>query len=150
MRPGRAPAPLDWGMTRSRLCSVATALLLAPLGACSMSPTYEVRVVNESSVTVVATIANTRNIARNETLAQATVRAKREVTLGPVVGVPLDPIELQISLPEDMQLLSERTRLTRGVWTATISDTSGDSWSRYAVRVVKGRGDDAPLAGPGE
>lgn len=101
-------------------------------------------------MTVVATIANTRNIARNETLAQATVRAKREVTLGPVVGVPLDPIELQISLPEDMQLLSERTRLTRGVWTATISDTSGDSWSRYAVRVVKGRGDDAPLAGPGE
>lgn len=129
--------------------SAALALLLplgALLGGCSLSPTYEVRVVNESGVTVIAAITNTRNIARNETLAQATVRPNTEVTLGPVDGVPLDPIELQISRPEDMQTLVERTRLSRGVWTATVSDAAGDSWNRYAVRVVKGR-EDAPAGG---
>lgn len=129
-------------MTRNRACrSLLAALLLAPLGACSIKPTYEVRVVNESGVTVVATIANTRNIARSETMARAVVRPNAEATLGPVEGVPLDPVELQVSRPEDMHTLPDRTKLGRGVWTATITDASGDSWNPFGVRVEKGRSD---------
>lgn len=134
-------------MTRTRRRPFRPAAVLIPLGVafagglsgCGISPVYEVRVVNESAVTVVASISNTRNIARVETLARVTVRPGTVETLGPVEGVPLDPIELQVSRPEEMQSLPERTRLGRGVWTATVSDGLGENWNSYTVRVEKGR-----------
>jgi hypothetical protein len=111
-------------------------LLLAQAG-CSVTPTYQVRVVNESNLTVEAALMNTRNIARQETMARARIGPNSEATLGPAEAAPLDPVELQIGRPEDLGVSSNRHRLRRGNWTATVRGSRADSWEPISVTVEK-------------
>lgn len=122
--------------TRSAALLGVIPLLLAQIG-CSVTPTYQVRVVNESNMTIEAAVMNTRNIARQETMARARIGPNSEATLGPVDAPPMDPVELQIGRPEDLGVSSNRHRLRRGNWTATVRGTRGDSWEPIAVTVER-------------
>ncbi len=102
-----------------------------------MRPTYEVRVVNESSLTVDATIVNTRNLARHETLARVRLAPNTEGVLGPVDTPPLDPVELHVGRPEDMGVMPRRERLGRGTWKATVAGARVDSWEPISVTVER-------------
>ncbi len=116
----------------------AAALLLAAcvLPACSVRPSYGVRVVNGSGVPIAASIVNTRSITRPETLAHARVAPGDEAVLGPVQAQPMERVELQIDRPGDMGTIPVRQRLSRGNWAATVTGGS-DSWDALSVAVEK-------------
>lgn len=119
---------------RAAIALLAAAVLLP---ACSLRPTYQVRVINDSSNTLVAVIRRDRTLADDETLAQARVRPNAEVVLGPVEADPLDPVDLLISRPEDLQTLPQEHRLSRGNWTATVNDAPIETWHRFTVQISK-------------
>lgn len=104
---------------------------------CSITPTYEVRVVNESAMTVDAAIMNTRNLARHEALARVRLGPNSEAVLGPVEAPPLDPIELQVARPEDMGVMARRHKLGRGAWKATVAGSGVESWEPISVTVTR-------------
>ncbi len=137
--PGRsvaAPRPERLGLPM-RTRPIAGLALAACLTGCSVNPTYEVRVVNESSMTVDAALTNARNLVRQETLASARIPPNREAVLGPIEAPPLDPVELRVARPEDMGATPERHRLRRGRWTATVAGAGQDSWEPVSVRVER-------------
>lgn len=102
-----------------------------------MRPTYEVRVVNDSSFTVDAVIMNTRNLARHESLARVRLAPNTEAVLGPVETPPMDPVELHVGRPEDMGVMARRHRLARGTWVATVAGARVDSWEPIALTVER-------------
>jgi hypothetical protein len=110
---------------------------LPGLVGCSVTPTYEVRVVNESTMTVDATIMNTRNLARHEALARVRLAPNTEAVLGPVEAPPLDPVELQVARPEDMGVMARRHKLGRGTWQATVAGSGVESWEPISVTVTR-------------
>lgn len=122
--------------TRSAVLLGSVPLLLTQF-ACSVTPTYRVRVVNDSNTTLTASIVNTNSITRPETLAEARVSPKDEVVLGPVKAPPLEQVELRIGQPGDMGTLPVRNRLGRGNWKATVLTTHRDAWEPYSVSVEK-------------
>lgn len=125
-------------MTHPRAVFGPFALLLAVaglLGGCSVRPTYQVRVQNDSSSTVAALLRRDRPMQDDETLAQARIGPGEEATLGPVEADPLDPVELLIARPEDMQTSPRTHRLSRGQWHAVVGDASMDSWHSVSVQV---------------
>lgn len=111
-------------------------LVLAQIG-CSVTPTYQVRVINESNMTIDAAVMNTSNMVRPVTLAQARLGPNSEATLGPVDAPPLDPVQLQIGRPDDLGVASSRNRLRRGNWTATVRGSRADTWEPVAVTLVR-------------
>ncbi|MCC5822957.1 MAG: hypothetical protein LAT64_04465 [Phycisphaerales bacterium] len=123
--------------TRAAIAAAGLGLVLPIMGGCSVSPNYQVRVVNDSPVTVVASIVNNRSITQPETLAQARIRPNDEAVLGPVKAPPLDPVELRISQPSDMGTLPSRHRLTRGNWAALIAGSGADAWQPFSVQVER-------------
>ncbi|MCA9304486.1 MAG: hypothetical protein KC996_10220 [Phycisphaerales bacterium] len=110
---------------------------LAVLPACSLRPTYQVRVVNDSNATVVAVVRRDRTLAEDETLAQARIKPGRTEVLGPVTADPLDPVDLLVARPEDLQSLPDAHRLSRGSWTATITDAPITTWHRFDVELKR-------------
>jgi hypothetical protein len=127
-------------MNTRRLLAAAPAIACAVAclaGGCSVTPTYEVRVVNDSPMTVQATLTNARNLVRQEVIAEARLAPNSESVLGPVEAAPLDPVELRVARPEDMAMIPARTRLSRGRWTAVVSDAGDESWSPLSVRVTR-------------
>jgi hypothetical protein len=123
-------------MKSAILTGVLVGIGLCGVG-CSMTPTYQVRVVNESTMTVDAAIMNTRNLARHEALARVRLGPNSEAVLGPVEAPPLDPVELQVARPEDMGVMARRHKLGRGNWKATVAGSGVDSWEPIAVSVER-------------
>lgn len=121
-----------------RIRPVVLALAAAGLlTGCSVRPTYQVRVQNDSSSTVSAVLRRDRPMQDDETLAQARIGPGEEATLGPVDADPLDPVELLIARPEDMQTSPRTHRLARGQWQALVGDASMDSWHSVSVQVTR-------------
>lgn len=119
---------------------LATPLLLAGLAllpACSIRPTFEVRVENLSSSTVVAQLVRDRTLDDDEILGVARIRPDAAATLGPASADPLDPVYLRVARPEDLQSLPDNHRIGRGRWVATITDAPITTWHRFAVSIEK-------------
>jgi hypothetical protein len=107
------------------------------LGGCSVSPVYEVRVVNDSAVPVEASIVNTRRITQHEILASARVGPNTEAVLGPAQAPPLDQVELHIVRAAELGALPVRERLSRGTWQATVSKSPPEAWDSFLVTLEK-------------
>lgn len=127
----------------------AFALFAAALAlpACSVRPMYQVRVENDSSLTLVAQITRDVSFEDDEVLAQTRVRPNQSAVLGPVSSDPLQHVELLVSRPGDLQTLPEKFRLSRGSWIATVSDAPISTWSRFSVQLIKSS---EPIAEPDE
>lgn len=125
-------------MTRTRRLLVAAfALLALPLGACSINPVYEVRVVNASAVPVVASIVNVRLANGRDTLAQARIAPNAEAVLGAAEAPPMEQVELHIVRTNELGALPARHRISRGVWTATINKAPPEAWDPFMVTLEK-------------
>lgn len=125
----------------SRLLAPLAMLVLlsaaATLPACSIRPSYQVRVENNSSRTIVAQIRRDRTLDDDEILAQARIRPDEEATLGPASADPLDRVDLLVARPEDLQSLPQENRLSRGNWRAQINDAPISTWHRFEVQLTK-------------
>lgn len=126
-------------MPRRTRSTLVAALLptLALLPACSLRPSFEVRVENLSSSTVVAQLVRDRTLDGDEILAQARIRPDAAATLGPASADPLDPVHLRLARPEDLQSLPDNHKLSRGRWIATVTDAPITTWHRFAVSIEK-------------
>ena len=129
------------------LIAVATLAVLLTLPACSVRPMYQVRIENDSSMTLVAQISRDVSFEDDEVLAQTRVRPNQSALLGPVSADPLQHVELLVSRPGDLQTLPEKFRLSRGSWIATVSDAPISTWSRFSVQLIKSS---EPIAEPDE
>ncbi|MFK7883948.1 MAG: hypothetical protein AB8F26_07185 [Phycisphaerales bacterium] len=129
--------------TRRQLRAIPLALVAFSLVGCSVRPMYQIRIDNSSSGTVIAQLARDVSFDDDQVLGQVRVRAGDEATLGPVSADPLQRVELLVSRPGDLQSLPEKLRVSRGSWTATVTDAPISTWSRFRVQLTKS---DEPIA----
>ena len=122
--------------TRSMLPTLAACCAVTLTG-CSLRPSYQVRVINDSTSTVIAQLRRDRAMDSDEIMDRARVRPGAEAALGPAVADPLDPVDLLVSRPDDIQSIPLRHRLRRGSYTATIHDAPVSTWHRFTVTVEK-------------
>lgn len=119
------------------IATLAMGLAALLLPACSVRPTYQVRVENTSSRTIVAQIRRDRTLDSDEILAQARIRPNQEATLGPATADPFDRVDLLVARPEDLQSLPMETRLSRGNWQAAVTDAPISTWHQFSVQLTK-------------
>ncbi|MCR9074900.1 MAG: hypothetical protein NXI07_02565 [bacterium] len=132
--------------TRYVFC-LALPMLLTTLVGCSLSPTYTVRVENESNRPLRATLERRPTI--NEIIAMDSLKVKPNESrvLGPSTARPLERVYLVIGDRTDLHALPESVELRRGEWVVTIDAGSMTSWGTYELSVRKA---DEPLVAEDE
>lgn len=135
--------------------ALAMVLVLPLMGACSLNPTYTVRVNNDSNRTLRATLERRPTI--NEVIAMDSARVKpgSYAVLGPSEGRPLERVYIVIGDRTDLHALPESVELRRGSWEVTIGAGSMTDWGTYQLEVQKAKGplddpDEADTPGEGE
>lgn len=114
----------------------------ATLTACSISPTYTVRVENESNRPLRATLERRPTINEIISMDSAKVGPNESRILGPSTARPLERVYLVIGDRTDLHALPESVELRRGEWVVTIDAGSMTSWGTYELSVRKA---DKPL-----
>lgn len=107
------------------------------LGGCSVNPTYEVRVINDSRTNLNARIEHHRKFDTPIMLESVVVKAGEERTLGPVESPPLERVVLVIGGSGSSIEAPESYVIKRGRYTARVSTGSSTSWARYEVSLLK-------------
>ena len=128
--------------TLSRCSIVGLVLLSTMLTGCSLSPTYTVRIDNDTSRTLRATLERRPTI--NEVIAMDSARVKPGTSrvLGPSKARPLERVYIVIGDRTDLHAMPESLELRRGEWVVTIDASSMTSWGTYQLQLKK---PDGPL-----
>jgi hypothetical protein len=114
----------------------------ATLTGCSLSPTYTVRVENESNRPLRATLERRPTINEIISMDSAKIGPNESRILGPSSARPLERVYLVIGDRTDLHALPESVELRRGEWVVTIDAGSMTSWGTYELSVRKA---DKPL-----
>ncbi len=109
----------------------------AMLGGCGLSPSYTVRVVNESSKAVLARIERRPSMNNMIVLDSGRVKAGDSRMLGPVEAPPLERVYIVIQSPDNIHSLPESHKIRRGDSVVTISKGSINSWGAYEISVSR-------------
>lgn len=107
------------------------------LGGCSVSPTYEVVVINDSRTNLNARIEHERKFDSAIILESVVVKAGTERSMGPVQAPPLERVVLTIGATGNSISPPENFVLKRGRYTARITDGTSTSWAPYEIQLVK-------------
>lgn len=107
------------------------------LGGCGLTPSYSVRVDNQSSKSVQARIERRPSMNNMIVLDSARVRSESVRELGPVEAPPLERVYIVIQSTDNLHSLPESHKIRRGHWVVTITDGSVSSWGAYEVSVSK-------------
>lgn len=104
---------------------------------CGLTPTYTVRVENESSKAVLARLERRPSMNNMIVLDSARVDGESSTVLGPSEAPPLERVYIVIQSPNNIHSLPESHKISRGSWVVTISDGSINSWGVYDISVRK-------------
>ena len=104
---------------------------------CGLTPTYTVRVDNQSAKSVLARIERRPSMNNMVMLDSARVSSESEVQLGPVDAPPLERVYIVIQSPNNLHSIPESHKISRGNWVVTITDGSVSSWGVYEISVRK-------------
>lgn len=104
---------------------------------CGLTPTYSVRVDNQSARTVLARIERRPSMNNMVMLDSARVRSESDVQLGPVEAPPLERVYIVIQSSENLHSVPESHKISRGNWVVTITDGSVSTWGAYEISVRK-------------
>ncbi len=107
------------------------------LTGCGLTPSYTVRVVNESSKAVLARIERRPSMNNMIVLDSGRVKAGDSRVFGPVEAPPLERVYIVIQSPDNIHSLPESHKIRRGNWVVTISKGSINSWGAYEISVSK-------------
>lgn len=107
------------------------------MGGCGLTPTYTVRVENESSKAVLARLERRPSMNNMIVLDSARVNGESSKVLGPAQAPPLERVYIVIQSPDNIHSLPESHKISRGNWVVTISDGSINSWGVYDISVRK-------------
>jgi hypothetical protein len=107
------------------------------LTGCGLTPSYTVRVENESSKAVLARIERRPSMNNMIVLDSGRVNAGGSRVFGPVEAPPLERVYIVIQSPENLHSLPESHKITRGSWVVTVSRGSMESWGAYEISVSK-------------
>jgi len=118
------------------------------LPACSIVPTYTVRVENETNRPVRATLERRPTINQVIELDSARVGAESSAVLGPADAPPLERVYVVIGDRTDIHALPESVELNRGQWIVTLRAGSVTAWGTYHLDVRKA--DEPLIAEPDE
>jgi len=124
--------------------ALTTAILVgsSALTGCSISPTYTVRVDNETNRPLRATLERRPTINEVISMDSGKVGANESRVLGPSTARPLERVYIVIGDRTDLHALPESVELRRGEWIVTIEAGSMTSWGTYELSVRKA---DEPL-----
>jgi len=120
--------------TRTLFILLAT---LPFLTGCAVTPSYQVRVENQSSVAVLARLERRATINDVVEMDAAKVEADSSVTLGPANARVLERVYIVIGDPNDLRTLPKSIKLSRGEWVVTVSAGSMTSWGSYEIRLER-------------
>ena len=125
----------------TRFVVIAISIILCTfglgLGGCGLTPTYTVRVENESSKAVLARLERRPSMNNMIVLDSARVDGESSKVLGPATAPPLERVYIVIQSPDNIHSLPESHKISRGSWVVTISDGSINSWGVYDISVSK-------------
>lgn len=107
------------------------------LTGCGISPSYTVRVDNQSKSAVLARIERRPSMNNMIVLESARIRGEDSVVLGPVVAPPLERVYIVIQSPENLHALPESHKIMRGSYVVTVTDGSVSTWGAYEVSVKR-------------
>jgi len=107
------------------------------LTGCGLTPSYTVRVENESSKAVLARIERRPSMNNMIVLDSGRVNAGGSRVFGPVEAPPLERVYIVIQSPENLHSLPESHKITRGNWMVSVSRGSMESWGAYEISVSK-------------
>ena len=105
------------------------------LAGCAITPSYTVRVENQSKVAVMARLERRPTINDVIVMDSAKVAADASATLGPADARPLERVYVVIGDPSDLHTLPKSVKLSRGAWIVTISPGTMTSWGSYEITV---------------
>ena len=120
------------------------------LTGCSITPTYTVRIDNETNRTIRATLERRPTINDVIPMDSARVKPGSFEVLGPSEARPLERVYIVIGDRTDLHAMPESVELRRGEWVVTIGAGSMTSWGTYELQVEKAKErliadeDDAP------
>lgn len=122
-----------------RTYSIASIALLGSLAltGCSISPTYTVRIDNDTSRTLRATLERRPTINEVIAMDSGKVGPNESRVLGPSTARPLERVYIVIGDRTDLHALPESIELRRGEWIVTIDAGSMTSWGTYELDVRK-------------
>lgn len=112
-------------------------IVISALTGCGITPTYTVRVENESSKAVLARIERRPSMNNMIVLESTRVNADSSVVLGPVEAPILERVYIVIQSPDNLHSLPESHKLMRGSYVVTITNGSIDSWGLYDISVKR-------------
>jgi len=107
------------------------------LPACSVNPTYTVRVINDSRTSLSARIEHHPKFADAIILESILIKAGQEQTLGPVESPPMERVVLLIGGSNSSITDPEQFVIKRGSYTARVSRSTSTSWSPFDVSLLK-------------
>lgn len=111
--------------------------LTLALGACSINPTYTVRIDNETNRTLRATLERRPTINEVISMDSARVKPGTSRVLGPSKARPLERVYIVIGDRTDLHAMPESLELRRGQWVVTIDAASMTSWGTYQLQLKK-------------
>ena len=124
-------------MSALGIAAVSTVLAGMTLGGCSINPTYEVVVINDSRTNLNARIEHERKFDSSIILESVVVKADSERTLGPVEAPPLERVVLMIGATGNSISPPEHYVLKRGKYTVRVSNGTSTSWAPYEIQMIK-------------
>jgi hypothetical protein len=110
-------------------------LLSFLLSGCAITPSYTVRVENQSTVAVMARLERRATINDVVEMDSAKVAADSSATLGPANARVLERVYIVIGDSDDLRTLPKSIKLSRGEWVVTVSAGSMTSWGSYEITV---------------
>jgi hypothetical protein len=114
-------------------------------GGCALNPEYVVRIDNNSSRTLHASLERRPTINEVIGMDTARIRTNSSRVLGPAEARPLERVYIVIGERTDLHAMPESIELSRGEWIVTIEPGSVTSWGTYELEVRRA---DEPLIEP--
>jgi len=116
---------------------IAPLLVVFLLTGCGLTPSYSVRVENQSKVTVMARLERRPTINDVILMDSAKVKPDEAVTLGPADARPLERVYIVIGDRSDLQTLPKSVKLSRGSWVVMVYGGTMTSWGAYEITVER-------------